>query len=79
MSTSDGITRSLFDWTEHDIPTILAVCSQATEAIGVRLHFIAMMSWFGIPFQHVVYQEKVDKFLDKDNQYTTIDVSKISC
>lgn len=62
----------LFDWTKHDVDTIVAVCLYATMGLGVRLHFIAVLSWLGIPVDYVVYQEKVDKFLDNRGVYKKI-------
>ena len=54
---------TMFEWTEHDIPAIIALSSQATYALGVRLHFIALMTWLGVPCDYVIYQEKIEKFL----------------
>ncbi len=60
---------TMFEWTEHDIPTIIALSSQATHALGVRLHFIALMERLGISFDYVVYQEKIEKFLAWSKSY----------
>ena len=61
--------RMMFEWTEHDIVEILALLSHANEWLGVRLHFIAMLSWLGVPFDYVVYQEKIEKFLAWSKTY----------
>lgn len=69
-SDMDLSTRwTMFERTEHDIPTIVALSSQATQALGVRLHFIALMARLGVPFDYVVYQEKIEKFLAWSKSY----------
>lgn len=52
-----------FDWTEHDIYVIYDMFSHASYGLGVRLHVLSMFHWLGVPYDYVVYQEKIIKFL----------------
>lgn len=55
---------TLFDWTKYDIFTIIDLFQHATYWLWVRLHVLSMFQRFGIPYDFVVYQEKISKFLD---------------
>ncbi len=55
---------TMFDWTEHDILSIIDLFRHAKGGVWVRLHVLSMFVWFGVPYSCVVYQEKISKFLD---------------
>lgn len=54
---------TLFDWTKYDIWTIIDLFQHATHWLWVRLHVLSMFQRFWIPYDYVVYQEKISKFL----------------
>lgn len=54
---------TLFDWTKYDILTIIDLFQHATHWLWVRLHVLSMFQRFWIPYDFVVYQEKISKFL----------------
>lgn len=54
---------TLFDWTKYDIWTIIDLFKHATFGLWVRLHVLSMFHRYNIPFDYVVYQEKISKFL----------------
>ena len=56
-------TWTLFDWTKYDIWTAIALIRDASCAVWVRLHLLAMCQRIGIPYEYVIYQEKIEKFL----------------
>lgn len=53
---------TLFDWTKHDMLTVISVYKYAYRGVWIRLHFLAMLYWMGVGYDYVVYQEKVEKF-----------------
>ena len=55
---------TLFDWTKYDIFTIIDLFQHTTYWLWVRLHVLSMFQRFWIPYDFVVYQEKISKFLD---------------
>ena len=64
MSTSIRHNKlTLFDWTKHDIFAIIDLFKHASYGLGVRLHVLSMFKRLRIPFDYVVYQEKIVKFL----------------
>jgi len=52
-----------FDWTLYDISTIISVYMYATAWLVVRLHLLAMLCRCQKPYDCIVYQEKITKFL----------------
>ena len=54
---------TLFDWTKYDILTIIDLFQHAIHWLWVRLHVLSMFQRFWIPYDFVVYQEKISKFL----------------
>lgn len=52
-----------FDWTLYDILSTIDLFRHATFWVAVRLHILAMLQRFAIPYDFIVYQEKIEKFL----------------
>jgi len=52
-----------FDRTESTLFDVFCLFRGASCGVAVRLHVIAMLARLGIPFEYIVYQEKVEKFL----------------
>ncbi len=51
-----------FDWTKHDISTVMSVYVYTQYGVWVRLHFLASLLWLHKEYHFVTYQEKIDKF-----------------
>jgi hypothetical protein len=56
-------TWTLFDWTRYDIWTAIALVKWASYGVWVRLHVLAMFQRLWVPYDYIVYQEKIEKFL----------------
>lgn len=54
---------TLFDWTKYDIFAIIDLFKHTRHWLGVRLHVLSMFQRFWIPYDYVIYQEKISKFL----------------
>lgn len=52
-----------YDWTQQDILCIMRFFSAAKAGIGARLHFLLPLQLLWVPFQALVYHDKVKKVL----------------
>jgi hypothetical protein len=53
----------LFDWTKHSLMESLHLFFAAQAGIGARLHFLYPLKIFAIPFEAIVYSDKVRKLI----------------
>lgn len=59
---------TLFDWTKYDIFEIFRLFRGAKYWLGVRLHVLSMFQRLSVPYDFVVYQEKIVKFLKMNDK-----------
>jgi polysaccharide pyruvyl transferase WcaK-like protein len=57
-------TIKLFMWTEYSLEEIFWFVSHASYALATRLHIILLLQHYWVPFDYLVYQEKIQKFFD---------------
>ncbi len=56
-----------YDRTKQDIPSIMTFFSSAQAAIGARLHFLLLLKLLWVPFEALVYHDKVRKVLQLES------------
>lgn len=54
----------LFDWTSHSLREIATFLASAQYWLATRLHILLLLKFFHIPLTPLVYQEKISKVLD---------------
>ncbi len=68
VMSSRHVTWTMIDWTKYDIFSLYDLFKHASYWLGVRLHVLSMFKRLWIPFDYVVYQEKIVKFLDLNDK-----------
>lgn len=53
----------LYDWTTKDLQEICWFISWASKWYVTRLHLVILCTYFNIPIDTIIYQEKVNRFL----------------
>lgn len=54
----------IFNWTEHSLSETLSFISWADFVLATRLHVLLVAQHYWVPLHPLVYQEKIQKFID---------------
>ena len=52
---------SFYDWTQHSLEETLLFIKSADFVLAARLHVLLVAQYFNVPFEAIVYQEKIEK------------------
>ena len=59
-------TLNYLDRTKYSVKELAALIWWAKHGLAARLHVVLMLDWAWVPFEPLVYQEKVQRLLDKE-------------